>query len=85
MMGRELSDKEMDNALNEIDRDCGGEVDFDEFVKWWNKQDASDKMVMEKQKAFDSLVREENNAISECNTRTQKTITLRYESEAFTC
>ena len=56
MMGRELSDKEMDKALNEIDRDGGGEVDFDEFVKWWNKQDAGDKMIMEKQKAFESLL-----------------------------
>ena len=56
MMGREMNDKEMDKALNEIDKDGGGEVDFDEFSKWWNKQDQTDKRIMEKQKAFESLL-----------------------------
>jgi hypothetical protein len=56
MMGREMSDIEMDTALSEIDKDGGGQVDFDEFARWWNKQDPTDKRLMEKQKAFEALL-----------------------------
>eukprot|EP01047_Picozoa_sp_COSAG01_P079207 COSAG01_NODE_14933_length_1394_cov_1.044015_4_plen_55_part_00 len=37
-MGREMDGREMDAALAEIDRDGGGDVDFDEFARWWSKQ-----------------------------------------------
>ena len=55
-MGRKLSEKEMDQALNEIDKDGGGDVDFDEFMKWWAQQDIGDTARMEKQKIFEQLL-----------------------------
>ncbi len=55
-MGRKMNDVEMDKALSEIDKDGGGEVDFDEFRKWWDKQDQTDRRLMEKQKAFEALL-----------------------------
>jgi Ca2+-binding EF-hand superfamily protein len=37
-MGREMDGREMDAALAEVDQDGGGDVDFDEFARWWAKQ-----------------------------------------------
>ena len=36
-MGCELSDEHLDQAMNEMDTDDGGDVDFDEFKAWWDR------------------------------------------------
>ena len=38
-MGKKLSDKEFDSAMAEIDADNSGEVSFEEFLEWWQRQD----------------------------------------------
>ena len=46
-------------GLEEADvmSDGGGDVDLDEFAKWWAKQDPSDTARMEKTKRKGALVR----------------------------
>eukprot|EP01047_Picozoa_sp_COSAG01_P092468 COSAG01_NODE_23832_length_803_cov_1.051355_1_plen_57_part_00 len=38
-MGKNMSDAEFAKAMFEIDADGSGELDFGEFLKWWQKQD----------------------------------------------
>merc|ERR1719240_2059265 len=33
--GRHLTDRQLDDAMNHMDADGSGQVDFDEFVDWW--------------------------------------------------
>ena len=37
-MGKNLSSKQIDAAMAEMDDDGGGEVDYEEFKKWWADQ-----------------------------------------------
>jgi hypothetical protein len=39
-MGQKMSDQEFQNAMTELDDDGSGEISFDEFIVWWQKQDA---------------------------------------------
>ena len=38
-MGKNMNDDEFDSAMNEIDRDGSGELDFVEFHSWFQQQD----------------------------------------------
>ena len=35
LFGNEIGDEELDMAMLQMDRDGGGDVDFDEFYQWW--------------------------------------------------
>ena len=37
-LGFTLSDRELANAFEKMDRDKAGEVDFDHFVQWWGQK-----------------------------------------------
>ena len=36
-MGKQLSDRELDVAMEQMDADGSGEVDLDEFTEWYNR------------------------------------------------
>jgi Ca2+-binding EF-hand superfamily protein len=38
-MGKQLSDDQFTRAMADIDSDGSGEVDFTEFLQWWQMQD----------------------------------------------
>jgi Ca2+-binding EF-hand superfamily protein len=42
LMGRNLNEHEMKEAMSQIDVDGGGEVDYSEFVEWWGRQDPAE-------------------------------------------
>ena len=37
-LGVAMTKRELDKAMLEMDEDCSGEVDFEEFAEWWPKQ-----------------------------------------------
>ena len=39
-MGRPMEEWELDVAMNHMDADGNGKVDYDEFAVWWEKNDA---------------------------------------------
>eukprot|EP01051_Picozoa_sp_SAG22_P002373 SAG22_NODE_104_length_20159_cov_5.877517_12_plen_109_part_00 len=39
LMGKNLSEKELWQAMSEMDEDGSGEVDFEEFYEWWMDED----------------------------------------------
>jgi hypothetical protein len=38
LLHRPLSDKELDQAMRDMDEDGSGEVDFEEFLEWWRSE-----------------------------------------------
>ena len=40
-LGRRLTDIDVAVAMEEMDADGGGDIDFDEFFEWWQKQQIS--------------------------------------------
>ena len=56
-MGKVLSDSEFAQAMAEIDEDGSGEIDFDEFLGWWQSQDpeAQQQLAMLMDLNFDDL------------------------------
>ena len=43
-LGKPLSEPELDEAMAEMDADGSGEVDFDEFERWFERMKASGNM-----------------------------------------
>eukprot|EP01052_Picozoa_sp_SAG31_P038208 SAG31_NODE_5062_length_2765_cov_1.297074_2_plen_83_part_00 len=53
-MGAKLSAKELQLAMEEMDEDGSGEVEFNEFYHWWSREDKgrhSGKIAAENDKA----------------------------------
>jgi hypothetical protein len=42
-LGQSMSEQELDAAMSEMDEDGSGEIDFDEFLSWWDRRKASGK------------------------------------------
>jgi len=56
-MGKEVSGPELDTAMAAIDQDGSGEVEFGEFLAWWQEQDpeAQKQLMMLNELNFDDL------------------------------
>ena len=56
-MGKPVDDAGLDAAMQEIDKDNSGEVSFEEFLAWWQKQDpeAQRQLMMLQALNFDDL------------------------------
>ena len=56
-MGKPVDDAGLDAAMQEIDKDGSGEVSFEEFLAWWQKQDpeAQKQLMMLQALNFDDL------------------------------
>uniref|UniRef100_A0A7S1GD85 EF-hand domain-containing protein n=1 Tax=Bicosoecida sp. CB-2014 TaxID=1486930 RepID=A0A7S1GD85_9STRA len=39
-IGEELEDAELEAALKKMDKDGSGKIELDEFIKWWEDEDA---------------------------------------------
>eukprot|EP01047_Picozoa_sp_COSAG01_P138041 COSAG01_NODE_68640_length_263_cov_1.164634_1_plen_57_part_01 len=50
-VGMELDDAEFAAIMAQIDVDGSGELDYDEFIVWWRKQDAETKQLASPRKA----------------------------------
>ena len=56
-MGKPVDDAGLDAAMLEIDKDGSGEVEFEEFLAWWQQQDpeAQKQLMMLQDLNFDDL------------------------------
>jgi uncharacterized membrane protein YgcG len=56
-MGKDLDDAQLDAAMAEIDKDGSGEVEYEEFLVWWQGQDpeAQKQLMLLNELNFDDL------------------------------
>eukprot|EP01051_Picozoa_sp_SAG22_P007968 SAG22_NODE_582_length_8879_cov_2.731663_6_plen_987_part_00 len=51
LMGKVMSEKRLEREFRVMDKDKNGTIEYNEFLAWWKKQDAADRMALEKDAA----------------------------------